>query len=118
MDKKEFRVLIKHCFLMGKSAKDAKIWLDTHYPGTAPGNSTVKHWYNEFKRGRTNTDDAERSGRPKEAVTPENIKKVRKMILNDRKLKLIDIAESLKISKERVGHIVHKHLGMQKKLQN
>ena len=35
------------------------------------------------------------SGRPKEAVTDENIKKVLTIILNDRKLKLIEIAETL-----------------------
>jgi hypothetical protein len=43
-----------------------------------------------------------RSGRPKEAVTDENIKKVHKIVLNDRKVKLIEITETLKISKERV----------------
>jgi hypothetical protein len=56
-------------------------------------------------------DDAD-SGRPKEAVSDENIKKVYKIILNDRKVKLIEIAETLKISKERVGHIVHEYLDM------
>ena len=55
-----------------------------------------------------------RSGRPKEAVTDEKIKKVYTIILNDRKVKLIEIAETLKISKERVGHIVHKYLDMRK----
>lgn len=34
--------------------------------------------------------------------------------MNDRKVKLIEIAETLKISKGRVGHIVHEYLGMQK----
>jgi hypothetical protein len=58
-------------------------------------------------------DDA-RSGRPKEAVTDENIKKVHKIILNYRKVKLSSIAEALKISKERFGHIVHEYLNMQK----
>jgi hypothetical protein len=50
----------------------------------------------------------------KEAVTDENIKKVHKIILNDRKVKLIEIAETLKISKKRVAHIVHEYLDMQK----
>jgi hypothetical protein len=53
-------------------------------------------------------EDDERSGRPKEAVTDENIKKVHKIILNDRRVKLI---ETLKI---RVGHIVYEYLDMQK----
>ncbi|XP_025162257.1 histone-lysine N-methyltransferase SETMAR-like [Harpegnathos saltator] len=47
-------------------------------------------------------------------LTDENIKKVHKIILNDRRVKLIDIAETLKISKERVGHIVHEYLNMRK----
>jgi hypothetical protein len=55
-----------------------------------------------------------RGGRPKEAVTDENIKKVHKIILNDRKVNLIEIAETLKISKKRVEHIVHEYLDIQK----
>jgi hypothetical protein len=51
-------------------------------------------------------DDA-RSGRSKEDVTDENIKKIHKIILNNCKVKMIEIVETLKISKERVGHIEH-----------
>ncbi|QQP39511.1 Mariner transposase [Caligus rogercresseyi] len=40
------------------------------------------------------------------------------MILNDRKVKLIQIAETLKISKERVGHIVHEYLDMESSVQS
>jgi hypothetical protein len=58
-------------------------------------------------------DDA-RSGRPKEAVSDEIIKKVHKIMFNDRKVKLSEIAETLKISKKRVEHIVHEYLDMQK----
>ncbi|CAH2091412.1 unnamed protein product [Euphydryas editha] len=70
------------------------------------------------------TEDDERSGRPKEAVTDENIKKIHKTNLEDRKLRLICIAlrystvlyDTLKILKERVGsyRIVHEYLGMRK----
>jgi hypothetical protein len=48
------------------------------------------------------------------AVSDENIKKVHKIILNDRKVKLIEIAKTLKISKKRVEHIVHEYLDMRK----
>jgi hypothetical protein len=40
--------------------------------------------------------------------------KVHKIILNDRKVKLIEIAETLKISKKRAGHIVHAYLDKRK----
>ena len=52
MDKKEFRVLIKYCFLMGKNT------LGKRHGDSAPGKSAIIDYYAEFKRGRTNTDDA------------------------------------------------------------
>ena len=112
MDKKEFRVLIKHYFLMGENTVEAKQWVDKRYGDSAPGKSTIIDWYTEFKRGRTNTDDAERSGRPKSAVVPENITKVHKIVLGDRKLKLLKIAHTLKISEGSVFTTLHESLGM------
>ena len=47
----------------------------------------VGKWFSDFKRGRTNIDDDEYSGRPNSAVVPENIKKVHEMVLAYRKLK-------------------------------
>ena len=35
----------------------------------------VKKWFADFKHDRTNTNDAERSGRPNSAVVPENVTK-------------------------------------------
>ncbi|GFV45543.1 putative mariner transposase [Trichonephila clavipes] len=76
--------------------------------------STVEKWFAKFKRGETSTEDDGRSGRPKEAVTDENIKKVHKIIFDNLKVKFIEIAETLNISKERVGHIVNEYLDMRK----
>ena len=66
---------------MGKNTVEAKQWLGKRYGDSAPGKSTIIDWYVEFKRGRTNTDDAERSGRTKSAVVQENITKVHNSIL-------------------------------------
>lgn len=114
MDSTEFRVLIKHCFLMGKNTVQAKEWLDKGYGTSSPSYSTVKKWYAEFKQGRTSTDDAKRSGRPNEAVTDENVKKVHRIVLDDRNVKVREIADIVKISTERVRHILHENLGMKK----
>ena len=35
----------------------------------------VEKWFADFKRGRTSTDDTERSARPNSGVVLENIKK-------------------------------------------
>ena len=40
MDKKEFRVSIKHCFLMGKNTVNEKR-LDKRYRDSDPGRSTI-----------------------------------------------------------------------------
>ena len=106
MDKKEFRVLIKHCFLMGKNIVEAKQWLDNCHRDSALGKATIVDWYAEFKRGRTNIDDAKRSACRKSAVVPEYITNVRKIVLVDHKLKLREIADTLKISESSVFTIL------------
>ncbi|KAF7287771.1 hypothetical protein GWI33_003405 [Rhynchophorus ferrugineus] len=73
MDKKEFRVLIKYCYLTGKNTAEIKTWLDGEFLDTASGKSTIKDWYAKFRRSEMSTEDGERSGRSKEVVTDENI---------------------------------------------
>ena len=70
------------------------------------GNQQSSTGMPNFKRSRTNTDDAERSGHPKSAVLPENITKVHKIVLGERKLKLREIADTLKISESSVFTIL------------
>ncbi|KAF7278715.1 hypothetical protein GWI33_008091 [Rhynchophorus ferrugineus] len=90
MDKKELCVLIKYCFLKGKNTVGAKTWLDAEFPDTAPGKSTIKYWYAKFRRGEMSTEDGERSRRPKEVVTDENIKKT-----NQKQRRVDDSEQSL-----------------------
>ena len=42
MEKNEFRVLIKHYYLKGKTAEEAKEKLDKYYGTSTPSNTTVK----------------------------------------------------------------------------
>ena len=94
----------------------AQHWLEKCYRDTAPSKTTICRWYAEFKRGRTDTEDAEGSGRPNEVVTPETIKKVHQIVSENRKLKLRKIADTLKISYGSVYAIFHEHLSMRKLL--
>jgi len=78
-----------------KNTVEAKAWLK-HYSESAPGKSTIEKWFAKFKQGEMSTKDDACSGRPKEAVTDENIKKkVHKIILDDCTVKLIKISEIL-----------------------
>ena len=57
MEKKEFRVLIKHYYLKSKTTKEAIKNLDKYCGTSAPSNTTVKRWMQEFKFGRTREFD-------------------------------------------------------------
>ena len=99
---------------MKKNTMETKQWLDKHYPNSTPSRQMVEKWIAEFKCGRTSTNDAERSGRPNEAVSPENIQKTHKLVMNDRKLMVHELADIVKISDGSVFTILHEHLGMRK----
>jgi transposase len=74
--------------------------------------STIKKWAAEFKRGRTSLEDDPCEGCPKSATTPEIIEQVHNIVLDDRRMKVREIAETIGISKERVGYILHEELDM------
>jgi hypothetical protein len=59
-----------------------------------------------------------REGRPKSATTPEIIEQVYDMVLNDWRMKVREIAETIGISKEHVGYILHEELDMKKLCAN
>ena len=77
IENSEFSMLIKHCFLIGKKYC-SKQWLDKCYLDSAWLETMVKRWYADFKRGRTETNDAESSGDLNSAVILENAKKNKK----------------------------------------
>lgn len=112
MDKEEFRVLIKHWHLRGKSGKQTKKKLDECYGKSAPSYSTVKYWFAEFKRGRTSTKDEHAGGAPKTVIIQETIKKIHDIVLNDAKMKVREIAEAVAISTGSVVSILHERLNM------
>jgi histone-lysine N-methyltransferase SETMAR len=74
----------------------------------------MKKWTAEIKRGRTSLEVDPREGRPKNATTPEIIEQEHDMILDDRRMKVHEISETIGISKERVGYILHEELDTKK----
>lgn len=114
MEKREFRAVIKHLYIKGLTAKEIKAELDSVHGTSAPVYATVYNWINEFKRGRTSTEDEHRSGRPVDVSTPEMINKIHDMVLSDRRIKLREIVEETGVSKGTVISILHDKLGMKK----
>ena len=101
---------------MEKYIFQAKEWLDKCYSNSAPSETTVKIWYADFKRGRTDTRNAEPAGHSNLVVVPRNTKKKKlpKLFLANRRLKLFEIAEEVKISYDSEFTILHENLSARK----
>jgi len=114
MDKIEYRVVIKFFVKEGLTPNEIHPKFINVYGDSSPLYSTIKKRAAEFKRGRTSLEDDPREGRPKSATTPEIIEQVHDMVLDDRPMKVSEIAETIGISKECVRYILHEELDMKK----
>jgi histone-lysine N-methyltransferase SETMAR len=114
MEEIGYRYVFQYFHLKGLSPTNIKAELDSTLGESAPSFTTIKYWVAEFKRGRTSCQDEHRSGRPMEVTTPEMVKKIHKMILDDRRLKVRELADLAGISKSTVHRILTDSLDMRK----
>ena len=114
MDKIWHRGVIKYLQKKGLPPKDIHSDMVATLGDEAPALSTVQKWAAEFRRGRESLEDDPRSGRPTTATTEENIERVHKMVMGDRRLTVTQISSAIGISRERVEFILHSELGMSK----
>ncbi|GBM87093.1 hypothetical protein AVEN_194089-1 [Araneus ventricosus] len=83
------------------------------YGVDAMSKKCVLEWFKRFRDGKEDVKDEPRSGRPPTSTTPDNMERVRRMLADDRSLRMI--AEELKISLDSVSNIIHEHLQKRKK---
>jgi histone-lysine N-methyltransferase SETMAR len=112
MDK--YRAVIKFFVKEGVTPNEIHSKFIKVYGDSSPSFSTITKWAAEFKRGRTSLEDDPREGLPKSATTPDIIEQEHNMVLDDRRMKVREIAVTIGISKERVGDILHEELDMNK----
>ena len=94
MDKTEYRAVIKFLVLEGQSSKQVEERLTSVYGQSSPSSSTIKRWVKEFQRGRESLEDDPRSGRPTTSTSPENIEKVHKLVIENRRISLYELEAS------------------------
>jgi len=114
MDKIEYRAVIKFFVKEGLTPNEIYLKYIKVYGDSFPSFSTIKRWAAKFKRCCTSLEDDPCEGRPKSAATPEIIEQVHDMVLDDRRMKVREIAETIGISKEHVGYILHEELDVKK----
>ena len=110
----ETRAIIKYFFLQGKAPNEIHVIMKETLGEHAPSYAIVKNCVAQFKRGDFSTCDEPRPRRPKTENTPEVIDKIHEPILEHRRISTKSIAKQLRISRERVGSIIHEHLDMRK----
>lgn len=113
MDKKlEQRVCLKNYFINGMSCPDALKMLQNTYGGSALSRTQVFSWYKSFREGRTSIENLAHASRPATSVNDENIEKVKKIVSENRRVTVREIASELGISIGSAYSILHDILGM------
>ena len=88
----EFRAVIKFLTEEGAKAKEIHRRMNDAYGDSSPKYSTVVKLSAEFKRGRDSLEDDSRSSRPADVISQEMIDRVERLVLNNRRIKVAELA--------------------------
>ncbi|MEW8546503.1 MAG: hypothetical protein AB2693_23560 [Candidatus Thiodiazotropha sp.] len=105
------RPVIKFLTKEQTNAKEIHPRMADVYGDNSPKYSTVAKWSAELKRGRDSVDDP-RLGRPADVISQEMIDHVEILVLNDRRIKVAELASECGICNGSVYTTTHEHLGM------
>jgi len=82
------------------------------YGNEAMSRARCFEWHARFKRGRTSLEDDERSGRPSTSSTPKNVETIRRLVHENRRRTIMDIAAIVNVSYGTVQTILTCDLNM------
>lgn len=99
MEKIGHHYVMQYLHLKGLSSNNIKGELDSTLEEFPPS-YTVKYWVAGYKRSPTSCPNEHRRDRPNEMTTPEMLKEINKMVLNDRRLKVCDVTDIVGISEK------------------
>lgn len=98
MEKIGHRYVIQYFYLKGLSPTNRKAELNSTLEKSASLFTTINYRVAEFKRRRASCQDQHHRIRPNEVTTSEMIKKIHKMVLDARRLKVREWADTVGIS--------------------
>ena len=108
------RYYIWVCWKNDKGADDIHRELVTAEGSKALSKRTIYRWIEAFEAGQSSIEDAPRSGRPREAVTPSNINIIEDLINNDPHISIESIQEVISISTGSIETILHNEISVKK----
>jgi len=101
----QYRSVIRFLFMRGKTLQEIVAELNAGYGLESPSLSTVKRWFNEFKRGRTSVFDEEKSGRPSE-INENVTEKLQEIVKQERRITTRELTSRLNVSKGTVNTLL------------
>lgn len=110
----EQRVCLRFCAANGIICTDAFKMLEKSFGDSIMSKSRAFQWYRAFKEGREVVDDLPRPGRPTSSTNEENVEQVKKLVLENRRYSLREMAKELNISHESIRMILCDVLGMRR----
>ncbi len=109
------RVCVWFCVKLDLTAKDTLGHLRNFFPGICYSRSTVYRWHLAFAQGRQKLGDFMRQGAPISARTRRNIRRVKALVNQNRRINIDQISNSVGVSHGTVHKILHKDLKLCKK---
>jgi transposase len=108
----EIRVMIYYDYKKKLSQQECLESLQKTFGDSCVSRTTVYRWYAEFNRGKDHFEDEPRAGRPRSAVTPENIEAVRQLVNVDPQITYQEIEDILQIGSAATKSILHDCLNL------
>jgi len=106
------RICIKFCVKNKIKCSETLEILTVAYGKTVLSKTNVYKWYKLFQDGREDANDEPRSGRPSTSTTDENVQAVKKIVLENRRITIREVAEDVGISLGSCHEIFSNVLGM------
>ena len=88
----EFRAVIKFLTKEGAKAKEIHWRMVDVYGDSSPKYSTVAKWSAEFRCGQDSLEGDPTPGRPADVISQEMIDHVERLVLNNRRIKVAELA--------------------------
>lgn len=108
------RAVIQCEWRRGTAAKEIESRLREQHGESAPSYRTILRWIHRFEEGKEGLQDEPRSGRPSTATNARTIVQIEKLLMEDRRVTVAEVAEACGISFGSAHTVLTQHLGMSK----
>ena len=102
------------CFKNGLNQQQSHIRLKVAYGDEVPSQTAIYDWFADFQRGQHSLEDNPHLGHPAAATTDLQVAAVQKLVEEDGRVTVLQIAEEVDISSGSVSSILHHSVGLSK----